>query len=313
MVLSFSKGLDFLLDQMIREQLLTELDAVRTPKLGIEDVTAQTWSSLVDSETIVEEEPASLKGVVFDKLVRPHFEGIDRDKRMWSAIFFGPPGTAKTSLAGEISRFLGWPLITVQASDFLVQGADRMAYQARLIFRKLGELSDTVVLFDEVEEFVRVRSPSTDKDSRLITTAMLTLLQGLRDRQSVLLIMATNRPGDFDSAIKRPGRFDLLLYVPPPSFEEKMRLLREELAKTGCRLHEAADALLRQSNKRDLIDRFTFHDWQRFVGSCATGADNVSELDRKTVSVVLDRLGESLTIEGDDWDDWKKEETRIYG
>ena len=140
-------------------------------------------------------------------------------RRRWSAVFFGPPGTAKTTFATEIAKALSWPLITIETSDLLELGVDRMAHQAGLVFRKFEQLHEVVVFIDEVEEFVRWRTDEEDRESRLITTAMLTLIQGLRGLKRSILILATNHVEKFDPAVTRPGRFDLLLLILPPSVE----------------------------------------------------------------------------------------------
>ena len=68
-----------------------------------------------------------------------------------------------------------------------------MAHQAGLVFRKFEQLRDVVIFIDEVEEFVRNRSEEEDRESRLTTTAMLTLIQRLRDlKRCVLIFLATN-------------------------------------------------------------------------------------------------------------------------
>lgn len=42
----------------------------------------------------------------------------------------------------------------------------------------------------------------------------------------VLVLAATNRPGAMDSALLRPGRFDVVLYVPPPDAAGRLQVLR---------------------------------------------------------------------------------------
>lgn len=42
----------------------------------------------------------------------------------------------------------------------------------------------------------------------------------------VLVLAATNRPDKLDGALLRPGRFDVLLYVPPPDEAGRLAALR---------------------------------------------------------------------------------------
>ena len=51
--------------------------------------------------------------------------------------------------------------------------------------------------------------------------------------QNVTVVAATNRPDLVDGALLRPGRFDRLLYVPPPqSSEDRMAILRVQFKNT---------------------------------------------------------------------------------
>jgi SpoVK/Ycf46/Vps4 family AAA+-type ATPase len=118
--------------------------------------------------------------------------------------------------------------------------ANRMSH----IFSRLKAMENTIILFDEIEEFCLDReNPNLSMQSRLLTTAMLTQvttdftyihccctiiffewhnrqfnclhqqLNDLRRQQSCIFIVATNRLRSFDAAVTRPGRFDMLLFV----------------------------------------------------------------------------------------------------
>ena len=62
-----------------------------------------------------------------------------------------------------------------------------------------------------MEEFLRIRGPNTERDSRLITTAFLPLLQETVEKREIILIVATNLVATIDPAVTRRGRFDLIL------------------------------------------------------------------------------------------------------
>ncbi len=59
---------------------------------------------------------------------------------------------------------------------------------------------------------------------RLLST-LLTEMDGLELSTGVLVLAATNRPGALDPALLRPGRFDALLYVPPPDEAGRLEAL----------------------------------------------------------------------------------------
>ena len=140
-----------------------------------------------------------------------------------SAIFFGPPGTSKTELSKKIAKFIGWPFLVVDPSLLLRNGMDGIQAEANTIFRMLEETERVLVLFDEFDEFVRERGSSdAEQFSRLLTTAMLPKLASIHKRATLVFIIATNNIRQFDIAIQRPGRFDRVVQIMPPTFEEKM-------------------------------------------------------------------------------------------
>ena len=50
-------------------------------------------------------------------------------------------------------------------------------------------------------------------------------MDGLEQVKSILTVAATNRPEVLDSAILRPGRLDLLLFVGPPDAASRQQIL----------------------------------------------------------------------------------------
>ncbi len=50
---------------------------------------------------------------------------------------------------------------------------------------------------------------------------LLTEMDGVEGLKGVIIIAATNRPDIIDKALTRPGRFDHLIYVPPPDYESR--------------------------------------------------------------------------------------------
>jgi hypothetical protein len=167
------------------------------------------WSRFV--EPIAAEGPNIKNGIPFKK------------KTPRSAIFFGPPGTSKTELSKEIARFLGWQFLPVDPSLLLRKGMDGIQAEANSIFRILEQTEGVVVLFDEFDELVRERASGTEQPfSRLLTTAMLPKLASLRKKGTLVFIIATNNIAQFDLAIRRPGRFDRIFQIMPPTLEAKL-------------------------------------------------------------------------------------------
>jgi hypothetical protein len=180
----------------------------------------------------------------------------DRSEKIRSGILYGPPGAGKTTYVENLARALGWPLIRLGPYHFLRNGTDRVPEAAKAVFGYLFELRDCVVFLDEMEELFRSRhtlheekrstlevldeeaareqcagsklqeqlNSGSDVEfrQRLWTTVFLPLFQELHDRAHVLFFVATNYAQRLDNAILRPGRFDFVLQVIPPTKRAKI-------------------------------------------------------------------------------------------
>jgi len=133
-------------------------------------------------------------------------------------VLFGPPGTAKTTTAESVAAALGYGFVVIDTAVFLEDGLANIASRMAYVFDRLERLRDCVILFDEIEEFCLDRTtPGLGMESRILTTAMLTRLNDLRRAERSIFLVATNRLAAFDSAVVRPGRLDMLLFVGTPN------------------------------------------------------------------------------------------------
>jgi hypothetical protein len=267
----FLRELHDVLGAKIQDVLLKNYNA-KTPETS--------WENLIDVDIQLQNgPPTTLKSIIEDAILKHaaifnpkvHFKMEGRI----SALLFGPPGTSKTQLTRAVAARLGWPLIELDPSKFLSKGIENIYERAEEIFADLGQLSRVVVLFDEMDALVQTRGGAEqplDVTSRFLTTSMLPKLAGLHDHGKLIFFFATNYPEDFDPAIKRPGRFDILLCVGPPSWNSKVagldKLLpsvknstdRENLRLKLDGLTKRADA-----NQLELLDLLTFKEAQTFL------------------------------------------------
>lgn len=175
--------------------------------------------------------------------VAPLRNGSPREREHFSAILFGPPGTAKTTIAEAIAREVQWPLIELGVADFLSRGLEEVYSRSSEIFRDLIQLSNVVILLDEVEQVFRNRSNEGDLRQNFLTSALLPPLKRLRDEKRVILLIATNFIDAFDEAAKRIGRIDLILPIGTPDKSQRATLIEKVLGYSALRAQDLADIL----------------------------------------------------------------------
>src|SRR5665648_1162 len=146
----------------------------------------------------------------------------------YSMLLYGPPGTGKSTIAEEIAKAKGWPLVTITPSDFIANGPDQVETKAKSIFKVLEEQEEMVVLFDEIDRLILDRDSSLyQKQSDLfqfMTPSMLVKLKDLRTKGKIIFIIATNYEERIDMAIKRTGRIDQKFLVLPPDKSGRNKL-----------------------------------------------------------------------------------------
>ncbi|XP_047120334.1 ATPase family AAA domain-containing protein 2-like [Schistocerca piceifrons] len=82
-----------------------------------------------------------------------------------------------------------------------------------------------IIFFDELDAVAPIRSKRQDHVHASVVSTLLTLMDGLKSPQDVVVIGATNRLDEIDPALRRPGRFDKELFFPPPDLEARRTIL----------------------------------------------------------------------------------------
>jgi transitional endoplasmic reticulum ATPase len=186
------------------------------------------WSDIGGLESAKQE----LREVVEWPLKYPHsFSrlGIEPPKGI---LLFGPPGTGKTLLAKAVATESGANFIAIRGPEVLSKWVGESEKAIRDVFRRAREVAPVVVFFDEIDAIAPARGYSFDSGvTDRIVNQLLTEMDGLVPLNNVVVLAATNRPDIVDPALMRPGRFDRIIYVPPPDKDSRKQIFQVHLRK----------------------------------------------------------------------------------
>jgi len=142
-------------------------------------------------------------------------------------LLYGPPGTGKTLLAKAVATESEANFISVKGPEFLSKWVGESEKAVRETFRKARQAAPCVIFLDEIDAIAPLRGTSSDSGvTERVISQILTEMDGLEALHNVVVIAATNRPDIMDPALLRPGRFDRMVYVPPPDLQARKSILR---------------------------------------------------------------------------------------
>ncbi len=155
-----------------------------------------------------------------------------RKKAGGGILLYGPPGCGKTLLARATAGECGATFYNVAISDVLDMYIGESERKLHALFEKARQRTPAVLFFDELEALASKRQYSREGTSAKLVSQFLTEMDGFAQANTgVLMLGATNVPWAIDPAFRRPGRFDRVLFVPPPDAparEEILGLLLQE-------------------------------------------------------------------------------------
>src|SRR4051794_31659618 len=144
-------------------------------------------------------------------------------------LLYGPPGTGKTLMAKAAANESEANFISIKGPELLSKWVGESEKGVREVFRKARQAAPCIIFFDEIDAIAPRRGGGFSGDSHVterLISQLLTELDGLEILTNVIVIAATNRPDIIDAALLRPGRFDRLLYVPPPDRDSRIQIIK---------------------------------------------------------------------------------------
>ncbi|HTU90722.1 MAG TPA: AAA family ATPase [Gemmataceae bacterium] len=142
-------------------------------------------------------------------------------------LLYGPPGCGKTYLARATAGEVRANFLAVGINDILDMWIGSSERNLHELFEQARGHRPCVLFFDEVDALAASRSDMRQSHGRIVINQFLSELDGVQSsNEGVLILAATNAPWHLDPAFRRPGRFDRILFVPPPDLDARAAILR---------------------------------------------------------------------------------------
>lgn len=153
---------------------------------------------------------------IFSKL------GIEAPK---GVLIHGPPGSGKTLLAQAVANESNANFISINGPEIMSKYYGESEKRLREIFTEAEKNSPSIIFIDELDAIAPKREDTVGEVERRVVAQLLTLMDGIKSRGSIIIIGATNRINAIDPALRRPGRFDREVEIGVPDSEERLEIL----------------------------------------------------------------------------------------
>jgi transitional endoplasmic reticulum ATPase len=269
----------------------------------------------VDAESFLEEPPeldfddvggmSELKQTLIDKVVDP----LDRPELyeeydlgvVNGVLLYGPPGTGKTYMTRALAGKLDYNFIEVTPSDITSSLVGESADNVSELFEAARTNQPCLMFIDEIDAIAGKRSGGAQKtqSERQMVNQFLTELTETQG-EDVIVVAATNLLESVDDAIKRSGRFDERIEVPPPDGTARIAILRVHLRDRPV-LTEAID----WDRIEELSEGYSASDMELIATNAARSAlqdarkqDDIQRIEQHHLEEAIEETEPSL----EDWD-----------
>ncbi|WP_135604532.1 26S protease regulatory subunit [Methanococcoides sp. NM1] len=146
-------------------------------------------------------------------------------------LLHGPPGCGKTMMAKAAAKECGADFISVKTSSIVSKWVGASEKNIKKVFDTARECEKAIIFFDEIDSIGGRRSEAEDYAKRVVNE-LLAQMDGVDTADDNLLVLsATNEPWAIDPALRRPGRFSKLVFIPEPDLPARIAIFKINLKK----------------------------------------------------------------------------------
>ena len=170
-----------------------------------------------------------IRRLIIEPQKYPEIYNKFKKKKGGGILLYGLPGTGKTMIAQAIATEINAKFFAVKCSDIASKWFGDSEQNVKNLFLEARRHPCSIIFFDEFEALGAKRGGASTVMNRLVPE-LLAQMQGFEKSENTLLVIAaTNRPWDIDSAFLRPGRFNTSIYVPLPDYEARKAIIIKQL------------------------------------------------------------------------------------
>jgi transitional endoplasmic reticulum ATPase len=201
-------------------ELVVREEPVREEAVG-RGIPKVTWEDIGDLEEVKER----IREIVEIPMRHPELFkhlGIEPPK---GVLLYGPPGCGKTLLAKALANEIGAYFIAINGPEIMSKFYGESEARLREIFEEAEKNAPSIIFIDELDAIAPKREEVVGEVEKRVVAQLLTLMDGLKERGKIVVIGATNRIDAIDPALRRPGRFDREIEIPPPDKRARKEIL----------------------------------------------------------------------------------------
>lgn len=167
---------------------------------------------------------------IIQPLLHPDLYAAYGKKIGGGILLYGPPGCGKTFIAKATAGQVKARFMSVGLNDILDMWIGNSEKNLHGLFEIARDHKPCVLFFDEIDALGASRSDMRQSSGRHLINQFLQELDGIEsDNEGVLILGATNTPWHLDPAFRRPGRFDRIIFVPPPDEGARAEIFKLKL------------------------------------------------------------------------------------
>ena len=210
-------------------------------------------------------------------------------------LLYGPPGTGKTMIGKAIANEVGAKFYAVKGSDIVSKWVGDSEKNINSLFQEANKQDRAIIFIDEMDSLIGRRGLDTHNDKRV--NEFFQQIDGFAGRKpNVLLLGATNRPWDIDSAAMRSGRFSQKIYLPLPDAPARKFMIEKNMKGVPVAKDFDIDRIVEQTEMysgadiEELCDRAKDEPLLKAIAT-----DSVILVTNKDFDDVLEKIPPSVT------------------